>query len=309
MITLSLFRFFFCPVLCFLLYFCWVQWIPAAISAVGAIAGAVKGSQKGSGSTPATVPTSGTSWQTSRQALPSATPMQAYGENALMQMMQGYNPQGQLGLAGQSTGAMSNLFGGAAPQVSPQQQALIQGQTQNFMRGLQQQLEQYAKGAKSGNQQYWQGRGLPGSSMEVGGQSNIDAQMMQQLAQGYTQAKGQELQNLLQYPMQNLQYMQGMGSLQQQYNQPFLEMINQLGMSRLQGPRDVTQTGATTGTAVAQQGASTGGGIMDILGGAKGGLEMGQGLNTLISLFGNKGSGGSGNTTPSGWVTDDTVRA
>jgi len=183
-----------------------------------------------------------------------ANPMQQYGENALLNMLQGYGGAGGYGgqqqLAGQTTGAMQNLLGGAAPQVSPQQQALIEGQTKNFMQGLQQQLAQYSKGAKSGNQQYWQKRGLPGSSMEQGGRSNIDAQMLQQLGQGYTQAKGRELQNMLQYPQQNLAYMQGMGNLQQQYNLPFLQMLQQLGMSRTQrGPMDQFITGheATTG--------------------------------------------------------------
>ena len=122
---------------------------------------------------------------------------------------------------------------------TPQQNTLLEGQTANYMQGLQDYLNQWQKGAMSQAQQSAISRGIPLSDIARGQESNVQSQYGRQLAQGYNQAKGQELQNKLQYPMQNLQMMSG---LNQQFNNPFLQSLQNIGMSRYGQPMNTTST-------------------------------------------------------------------
>ncbi len=180
-----------------------------------------------------------------KYALPEATGLQALGERGVAGMLGGYNPAGYGQIAGATTGLMQNLLksGGLTP--TPEQSALLSGQTQNYMQGLLNQLGQWRKGAMSQAQQSALARGIPLSDIARGMESNVDAQALQSIAQGYNQAKQLELQNRLNLPMQNLQLMSG---LQQAYNQPYMNLLTQLGTSRLTGPRDVATGGMQAGT-------------------------------------------------------------
>lgn len=181
---------------------------------------------------------------TTKYALPQATPLQALGESGLTSMLQGWSPTGYGNLAGATTGLMQGLLGSGL-NATPEQKALLQGQTSNFMEGLKQTLNDYRQSAMNRAQHEALSRGIPLSDIARGGEANVDAQVLKQLSQGYTQAKGMELQNMLNLPFQNLGMM---SQLQQAYNNPYMNMLNALAMSRLTGPRDVTQTGTSTGT-------------------------------------------------------------
>lgn len=277
---------------------------------VGAAAGGILGGLLGGGGSSSSGGTSGTSSSTSNMSgteknmLPGATPLQAFGENQLLKMLMGYNWGSMPQLAGKTNQLFANVLQGGAPTISPQQTQLLEGQTSNFMQGLNQALEQYRKGAMSKAKQDALRRNIPLSDIARGQEANVDAQMMQQLAQGYTTAKGQELQNKLQYPFQNLNYIQGMAGLQNQYNQPFLDMLNQFAMSRLQGPRDVTRTGKTTtqGTQAGSTLSGSSGGIGDILSGIAGGADIFGQVGDILSMFGKKKNTTTPTTTGSGWL-------
>lgn len=223
-----------------------------------------------------------TSGQT-RYTLPEAIPMQQFAEDAFLNMLKNY-------MGGGGTGQLQTATAG--PSLTPQQTGLLEGQTKEFMGGLMNTLEQWRKSAMSRAQQSAIKRGIPLSDIARGQEANVDAQMMQQLAQGYTGAKTRELQGKLDYPMQNLQYLLAA-------NQPYMTMLNQLGMSRLAGQRNVDTTGTMTGSSVASQGSP---GLFGALG------QIG---NLGSSLFGQSGMFGSGgafapggtfsNTTASGW--------
>lgn len=193
-----------------------------------------------------------------------ATPMQAYAESQLLNMLQGYNPyQQQQGFAQQTGNTLQDLLKyGMNP--TPQQNTLFEGQTANYMQGLQNYLNQWQNGAMSQAQQSALARGIPLSDIARGQEANVNAQYGRQLAQGYNQAKGQELQNKLQYPMQNLQFMAG---LNQQFNNPFLQSLQNIGMSRYGQPMNTTQT-MTPST-----------------------------LDTISKILGMGGDGGGGDTT------------
>jgi len=149
-----------------------------------------------------------------KNLLPSATTLQSFGENSLMQMLSQY-------MGGQ------NMY-----QATPQQKNLLSKQTDEYMKGLKQEIDNYTKSAVSQAQQSALARGIPLSDIARGMESNVYAKGVDALSQGYNQAKLNELSNLLNYPLQA--------------NQPFMNIIQQLGMSRLEGPRDVYSTEQAT---------------------------------------------------------------
>ena len=169
-----------------------------------------------------------------------ATQFQEYAEPALLNLFNQYNQGGQAGLANQTTNLMQQLLG-YGMNATPQQNALFEGQTSEFMKGLLNQLGTYQKGAMSQATQSGLARGLGQSDIARGMEANVYGQGQNLLSQGYTQAKMQELANKLQYPMQNLQMMAG---LQQMYNQPLLATL--LGSGTQRQPVQMGQTGAST---------------------------------------------------------------
>lgn len=227
----------------------------------GALLGGIMGGQKKKTSS------------SQKYSLPTATPFQSFAEDSWLRALQGYNPMpGQQQLAGQTTGLLQSLLN-SGMNATPEQRALLEGQTSNYMTGLQGYLDDWRQGAMSQAQQSALARGIPVSDIARGREGGVDAMYGQQMAQGYNYAKGQELQNLLQYPLQNLQTMAG---LQGQYNNPLMQMLYNTAMSRVQGPQNVTQT------------QTSGGGLGGILQGAMGGL------GAVGSLFGGGGAFGSG---------------
>jgi len=206
-----------------------------------------------------------------KSKLPTATPFQQTAEGSLLKMLQGYNPMpGQQQLAGQTTNLMQQLLS-SGMNATPEQKALLEGQTSNYMTGLQGYLDDWRQGAMSQAQQSALSRGIPVSDIARGQEANVDAMYGKQMAQGYNYAKGQELQNLLQYPLQNLQTMAG---LQGQYNNPLIQMLYNTAMSRIQGPRDTTSTGSARGSELS---------------------NLGQVMNlgsSAASMFGGGGGGG-----------------
>lgn len=200
---------------------------------------------------------------------PAPTPMQRFSEGQLLAALQGgQNPyQVQQGLANQTSGVLQQLLG-YGMNATPRQNKLLEGQTTNYMQELQQYLDQARAGNMSRAQQSAINRGIPLSDMARGQEANVDAQYQRSLAQGYNTAKGQELQNKLQYPMQNLSLMSG---LQQQYQSPLMQMAYDTAMSRYRGPHN--QTSTQTG----------GGGFLGGLQGAQGALDL---MGGLAKMFG-----------------------
>jgi hypothetical protein len=135
---------------------------------------------------------------------------------------------------------MSNLLA-SGMNPTPEQAALIQGQTAQYMKGLQDYLDQAKQRGLSQAQDSAVSRGIPLSDIARGQEANVGAQYLRSLGEGYNQAKLAENQAMLQYPMQNLQLM---SELNQQYNNPLYNALMSIGMSRLTGPRDVTGTQA-----------------------------------------------------------------
>jgi len=155
--------------------------------------------------------------------LPDATALQQLGETSLAQLLSNYmSAQGK---------------GGQTFDATPAQKSVLEQQTQNYMQGLQQLVDEYTKSGVSQAQQSALARGIPLSDIARGMESNVYAQGINTLGQGYNQAKTMELQNLLNYPMQT-------ASLSQQLNAPYLDMMYNLGMSRLIGPRDTAISGS-----------------------------------------------------------------
>lgn len=206
--------------------------------------------------------------------LPEALPFQQTGENYLAQLLAGYGTGGynpytsQAGLAGTTSDWMQQLLKNPY-QVDPRQAALLEGQTNEYMTGLIDRLNQWQTGAMSQAQDSAIKRGIPLSDIARGQEANVQAQYGRQLGEGYNQAKMQELQSKLQLPYQNLNLA---GQLQQQYSSPLMQMLYNVGMSRLHGPRDQYTTGTATGT--------SGGGWPGVMQG------MGQGLGLVNTLFG-----------------------
>jgi len=154
----------------------------------------------------------------------------------------GYDPQGQLGLAGQTTNLMNQLLG-YGMNVTPEQKALLEGQTSEYMSGLGNYLQNWQKGAMSQATQSGLSRGLGQSDIARGMESNVYGQGQNLLAQGYNQAKMTELANKLNMPQQNLQLM---ANLQSMYNQPFMSAL--LGSGTQRQPVQTGQTGQSTTT-------------------------------------------------------------
>lgn len=238
--------------------------IPALVAGGSALLGGLAGGQKQK--------TSSKQSGAVTQSLPSALPFQKTAEGYLDNLFTGYGTSGynpyttQSQLAGTTSNWLQQLL--ANPyQVAPQQQAILDEQTKRYMTGLTDQLTDWRTGAMSRTQDQAIARNIPRSDIARGMEANVEAQYGKQLASGYNQAMGQQLERELTLPQQNLNTA---ATLAQAYQNPLFQMLYNVGMSRLQGPRDQQTTGTATGT--------SGGGWPGVMQGA------GQGLN-LANLF------------------------
>lgn len=183
------------------------------------------------------------STSSTQSSLPAPTKLQKAGENQLFNALNtGYNPYLQNQQFAGQTGNMLSRFLNYGLAGTPEQNSLLEGQTANYLKGLTDLLNQQRQSSMSQAQQSAIARGIPYSDIARGQEANVDAGINRQIAQGYNQAKGQELQNKLNMPMQNIQAMAG---LNQGFNAPLQQLLSTIGMSRYNGPYNQTTTQIT----------------------------------------------------------------